>query len=208
MSALITFLSRLPRVGTVLRMHFYRRWNPLRLRLTGCTVGKHSNIINSIYLFREPNAQITLGDHVTITSGEGFNPICRNVHACLCARGNGIIEIGDHTGMSSPCIWATNHIKIGRHVLIGGDCMIMDNDAHNLDAVERRDHTLAREVKSAPITIEDEAFIGAHCIVLKGVTIGARSVIGSGSVVTRDIPADCVAAGNPCKVIRRREGGE
>ena len=48
-------------------------------------------------------------------------------------------------------------------------------------------------------------WIGAQCIVLKGVTIGARSIIGAGSVVTKSIPADCIAAGNPCKVLRRLE---
>ena len=44
--------------------------------------------------------------------------------------------------------------------------------------------------------------IGTRCIILKGVTIGARSIIGSGSIVTKSIPSDCIAAGNPCKVIK------
>ena len=52
------------------------------------------------------------------------------------------------------------------------------------------------------IEIEDDVLIGTRCIILKGVTIGARSVIGSGSIVTKSIPSDCIAAGNPCKVIR------
>ena len=62
-------------------------------------------------------------------------------------------------------------------------------------------------VKSAPITIEDDVWIGAHSIILEGVTIGARSVIGAGSVVTKSIPADCIAAGNPCRVIRMLSHG-
>ena len=57
-------------------------------------------------------------------------------------------------------------------------------------------------VKTAPIVIEDDVLIGSRCIILKGVTIGARSVIGAGSIVTKSIPPDCIAAGNPCKVIR------
>ena len=56
--------------------------------------------------------------------------------------------------------------------------------------------------KSAPIVIEDDVWVGAHSIILKGVTIGARSIIGAGSVVTKNIPPDCVAAGNPCRVIK------
>lgn len=55
---------------------------------------------------------------------------------------------------------------------------------------------------SAPIVVEDDVWVGAHSIILKGVTIGARSIIGAGSVVTKSIPADCVAAGNPCRVIK------
>lgn len=58
-------------------------------------------------------------------------------------------------------------------------------------------------VQSASVTIEDDVWIGANCIILKDVTIGARSVIGAGSVVTKSIPADCIAAGNPCRVIRK-----
>lgn len=57
-------------------------------------------------------------------------------------------------------------------------------------------------VQSAPVTIGDDVWIGANCIILKGVTIGARSVIGAGSIVTRDIPSDCIAAGTPAKVIK------
>ena len=56
---------------------------------------------------------------------------------------------------------------------------------------------------SAPITIEDDVWIGAQCVILKGVTIGARSIIGAGSVVTKSISPDCIAAGNPCKIIKK-----
>ena len=52
------------------------------------------------------------------------------------------------------------------------------------------------------MVIEDDAFIGMNCIILKGVTIGARSIVAAGSVVTKSIPADCVAGGNPAKVIK------
>jgi putative colanic acid biosynthesis acetyltransferase WcaF len=57
---------------------------------------------------------------------------------------------------------------------------------------------------TAKITIGEEAFVGARAFVLPGVTIGARSLIGACSVVTKDIPGDCVAAGNPCRVLRQR----
>jgi len=58
----------------------------------------------------------------------------------------------------------------------------------------------------APVVIEDEVFIGTSCLILKGVTIGRRSVIGAGSVVSKCIPAGVIAAGNPAKVVRELKG--
>ena len=112
--------------------------------------------------------------------------------------------------MSSTRIWIANGLTIGNYVRIGACCLIMDTDTHQLDYRIRKfkPQTAAeiewrrKEIKTSPIKIEDDVWIGAHCIVLKGVTIGARSIIGAGSVVTKDIPADCIAAGNPCRVIR------
>jgi acetyltransferase-like isoleucine patch superfamily enzyme len=119
------------------------------------------------------------------------------------------IEIGNDTGISSACLWAKQRIIIGNRVNIGGDSILMDTDAHNLDYRIRTSHEFIGKytkdvytAASSTIVIEDDVLIGTRCIILKGVTIGARSVIGSGSVVTKSIPADCIAAGNPCKVIR------
>ena len=79
----------------------------------------------------------------------------------------------------------------------------MNSDAHSLDYMHRRMPEIdQKNKKDKPIIIEDDVLIGTRCIILKGVTIGARSIIGSGSVVTKSIPSDCIAAGNPCKVIR------
>ena len=69
--------------------------------------------------------------------------------------------------------------------------------------MERRDyHTDKLHVKTAPIEIGDDVFIGARCIICKGVTIGDRTIIAAGSIVVNNIPADCIAGGNPCKIIR------
>ena len=103
-----------------------------------------------------------------------------------------------------------NSLTVGNNVKIGVCCLVIDTDTHHLDYLQRRAvpqnaedaKQLKASIKTAPIVIEDDVWIGAHCIVLKGVTIGARSIIGAGSVVTKSIPDDCVAAGNPCKVIR------
>ncbi len=107
---------------------------------------------------------------------------------------------------------AKESIKIGNGVNIGGDCIIMDTDAHNLDwkiragLVKNSEGMIIEDTTSAlsaPIEIEDHAFIGTRSIILKGVTIGARSIIAAGSVVTKSIPPDCIAGGNPCRVIKQ-----
>lgn len=89
-------------------------------------------------------------------------------------------------------------VTIGNHVLFGPAVQIY-TATHPVDAVERR----AGLEGGRSIVIEDDVWVGGGVIVCPGVTIGARSIIGAGSVVTRDIPADVLAAGNPCKVVRQ-----
>ena len=92
------------------------------------------------------------------------------------------------------------NVTIGNNVLIGSGCLITDTDAHPIDWRERR---LSNNTKAvAPVVIGDDVFIGARSIILKGVHIGNRSVIGAGSVVTKDIPADSIAAGNPAVIVK------
>lgn len=79
----------------------------------------------------------------------------------------------------------------------------MDSNFHNTDwrIRENRVNDVSTAVNS-PVIVRDHVFIGARCIINKGVTIGARSIIASGSIVIHDIPEDCIAGGNPCKVIK------
>ncbi len=70
--------------------------------------------------------------------------------------------------------------------------------------LERED---AKQKRCAPVVIEDDVLIGVNSIILKGVTIGARSIIGAGSVVTKSVPSDCVACGNPCACSKNTEYG-
>ena len=105
-----------------------------------------------------------------------------------------------NVGMSSTRIWVHDSVSVGDNVKFGACVMVTDTDSHPVDYMARRCSN--EGTKSKPVTIEDDVWIGAHSIILKGVTIGARSIIGAGSVVTKSIPADCIAAGNPCKIIK------
>ena len=167
-------------------------------------------MFNKIHLEIESEAKIIIGNDFIFTSGDAYNPLCRNIQGSIYAAEKANIIIGDNVGISSACIWAKEYISIGDNVKIGGDCILLDTDAHNLDyRIRNSNETNEYNVpidsltaKSKPIYIENDVLIGTRCIILKGVTIGARSIIGSGSVVTKSIPPDSIAAGNPCKVIK------
>lgn len=191
-------------------MRFYIYWNRMIFWIYGVKFGDNMLIYNRIYLLIDYSANIYIGNNFLFTSGEAFNPLCRNIRGCIYVAEGAIIQIGNNVGISSACLWAKERISIGNNVLIGGDSILLDTDAHNLDFRIRNSREVdaegrsidAHTAMSCPIVIEDDVLIGTRCIILKGVTIGARSIIGSGSVVVKSIPSDCIAAGNPCKIIR------
>ncbi|MCD7714050.1 MAG: hypothetical protein LUI08_03865 [Prevotella sp.] len=78
----------------------------------------------------------------------------------------------------------------------------MDSNFHSTDWRVRMTSEDTKHARTAPIVIGDVVFIGARSIVCKGVTIGDHAMIAAGSVVVSDIPANCIAGGNPCKLIR------
>jgi acetyltransferase-like isoleucine patch superfamily enzyme len=94
-------------------------------------------------------------------------------------------------------------IKIGDNVKIGGGARIYDTDFHSIDPELRiNPKTDFINKQKLEVVIEDNVFIGAHATILKGVCIGKNSIIGASSVVTKNIPANEIWAGNPAKFIR------
>jgi len=132
---------------------------------------------------------------VVLGEGVSFNGTVVPVE--LVTYDSGRIEIGDHTFINyGSSIAARNSVKIGSHCFFGHYTFVMDNDQH--DIVK---HT--ELPRSEPVIIEDHVWIGSKAVILPGVRIGNRAVIGAGSIVTKDVPPRCVAAGNPARVIRR-----
>jgi len=108
------------------------------------------------------------------------------------------IKLGKGVLVNYDCsLLDTGDITIGDNVLIGPGSKIV-TASHPFDLERRR--KLGTSCK--PVVIKDDVWLGAGVIVLPGVTIGARSIIGAGAVVTKDIPDDVVAVGNPARVIR------
>ena len=193
------FLIKLLNFPTTLRIKMYPRINRLILKANGAVFGKNLQIPGKVsWLIR--GGRITIGDNFYLSSGNGVNPIASNLQADVYVEPGATLTIGNNVGMSSTRLWIHESARIGNNVKIGGCVLITDTDAHPMDYMARRSSN--EGTKSAPVVIEDDVWVGAHCIILKGVTIGARSIIGAGSVVTKSIPADCVAAGNPCRVIK------
>lgn len=152
-------------------------------------------------IFIRGTGRISLGDNTTITSCREANPIGGDTKTILYAKGSSIIIIGNNCGISNSALVAINSIIVEDDVMIGGSCKLYDHDFHSI-YFEQRMRNPDTNVKSAPIKIKRGAFIGAGTIILKGVTVGARSVVGAGSVVTRNIPDGEVWAGNPAKYIK------
>lgn len=133
---------------------------------------------------------------VTIGDGVCFLPGVTPVELIV-APGAGL-EIGAQTLLNFGCyIHVSESVVIGARCLIGPDVIIMDNDLHDLDPRRRHERPPSR-----PVVLEENVWVGARAIILPGVTIGTGSVIGAGSVVTRAIPPQSLAAGMPARVIR------
>lgn len=177
-------------------------WNKVYLKKKRVVYGKNLSIRGRLCFVG--NGEYIIGNDVVINSNPNINPTCGGVQSSLISSEGAVIKIGNNVGISHTAITATKSVEIGDNVLIGSNCMIADTDFHPLDADIRRENPNdLSATKSAPIKIENDVFIGARSIILKGVTIGAGSIVGAGSVVTKDIPAGEIWAGNPAKFIKK-----
>ena len=149
---------------------------------------------------------MTLGAYVTFVNSTRFNGAGLNKRCTIVVGRDAVLSIGDHSGFSGVSLFCAERISIGSHVMVGGNVCIWDSDFHSLNFEDRKteiDEGVFLGVHHRPIAILDGAFIGANSLILKGVTIGRQSIVGAGSVVTRDIPEKEVWAGNPARFVRR-----
>ena len=150
---------------------------------------------------KHPGA-VVIGNHVSIYAGCSFS-----------VGAKGSCTIGDFTLLNGALIMVEEKIEIGSHCLVSWNVGIADSDFHPLEPALRRvdAHALAPFLKdrpprptlrTAPVIISDNVWIGMNATILKGVAIGENSVVAAGSVVTKSVPPNVVVAGNPAVVVR------
>jgi acetyltransferase-like isoleucine patch superfamily enzyme len=161
-----------------------------------------------------PDAKIKIGNSIIV------------YHNCdILATGKGHLEIGEGCVIGSGFrLYCKENIILGNHVLISWNVFISDYDAHSITPSERLKQVLyinhaffpsfgknkvSTDIENyipsyttRPVIIGDNVWIGANAIILKGVFIGSGSVVAAGSVVTKDVPENCIVAGNPAKIIK------
>jgi acetyltransferase-like isoleucine patch superfamily enzyme len=138
---------------------------------------------------------VVIGNKCKFNSSSRSNLIGVN-HKCIISTHleGAKIRIGEKCGFSGTVIASFKSIEIGNNVRCGANTVITDSDWHLDDP---------RVGPPRPVVIKDNVWLGYNAVVLKGVTIGENSIIGAGSIVVSDIPANVIAAGNPCVVIKQ-----
>lgn len=163
----------------------------------GVQLGKNAVFLGKCHFKRYPGTTISIANNCTFFSTPTSNLIGINRPCMISTLGSdykATISIGNHCGFSGTVIGAFKSITLGNNVRCGANTLITDSDWHLDDP---------RSGTPSDVVIEDNVWLGVNSVVLKGVTIGANTVIGANSVVTKSIPANVIAAGNPCKVIRQ-----
>jgi acetyltransferase-like isoleucine patch superfamily enzyme len=201
-----TFLSIYSRIINFYKKRKLKRKERLDyLYLIKCGVDTEQGFVTLIgrpIIQKHPHSEIIIENGVTLVSDPLGNPagIAHPVTIATLRAGAKIILRKD-CGLSGATICAASKIEIGEYVGIGANTAIYDTDFHAIDPYERKFDNF-NKTKSAPIIINDFAWIGGNSIVLKGVTIGRGAIIGAGSVVTKNIPELTIYAGNPAKYIK------
>lgn len=154
------------------------------------------------FSFKDSNIYFLKGNKKTVINSHPLsNLVGLFQRTIIVARYGGKITIGSGCGISGSTIYSMDRIDIGKNVLIGGNCKIIDNDFHPLH-VDKRNPQKEEDIKRKPIVIGDGCFIGANSIILKGTTLGNNVVVGAGSVVHGKFPDNVIIAGNPAKIVK------
>lgn len=178
-----------------IQQSFWKVINYFYARLWKIQINYSCNFQGHTHFHRLPNSKIIIGMNCTFNSSPTSNLI--GIYSpCMIStiKQNAEIRIGNNCGFSGTVIASALKITIGNNVRCGANTLITDSDWHAEDY---------RSGSNKEIIIEDNVWLGYGVKVLKGVHIGENTLIGAGSIVTHNIPANVIAAGNPCKIIKK-----
>jgi len=174
-------------------------------RLRGVRVGRNVRFYGRPVITREAGSTLSLGDGVVLNSSLRANPL-GNAQPCVVRTlaADAHLTLGRGVGVSGSTIVAAKTVVIGEGTQIGVGCLVMDTDIH--ERVPGTGEIASSFCPNAkPVRVGRHVFIGARCIILKGVTIGDCATVGAGSVVTKDVDAGSIVAGNPARKLRNCE---
>lgn len=161
--------------------------------LSGVTLGSKCKFYGYTKFQVAANGSTFFGDCCVFRSGSTSNLIGINRPCIFSVGRDATLRVGTNCGFSGTVIGCFSKVTLGNNVRCGANTLITDGDWHLEDP---------RAGLPLPVLIDDNVWLGVNVTVLKGVVIGENSVIGAGSVVTRSIPPNVVAAGNPCRVVK------
>ncbi len=175
----------------------------IECRLKGIQVGRRVEIFGKCIIRKAPYTEIRIGDGVQIISSSWRS----STASCMRSKirtfyPTAKVHMGHGSGMTGGSIIARSKtISIGERCMLAPNVTILDSDFHILWPPERRHDTWETDIDQ-DVTLESNVWVGMGVTILKGVTIGENSVIAAGSVVVSSIPKNCLAGGNPAKVLR------
>ncbi len=185
-------------------------WFKIILKATKVKYGTNLLLKGVPVIFNKSGAELNIGNGVTIKSSFLSNLVGLYSRTIIVTRVPGAkIEIGDNVGISGATIYARKGIYIGDNTCVGGNCKILDNDFHPIDAEDRLKlmsdmHGGDSElVPSSEIHIGKNCFLGCNSIILKGTVLGDGCVVGAGAVVSGKFEDNSVIVGNPAKVVKK-----
>lgn len=173
----------------------------LKFRTFGVRLPLTARVRGALGVYVHYDAHMSVGEFCRINAGVKHNPVGGGEPCGFYVFKRAELIIGNSVAISNAMIVCTHRIVFEDGVMIGGGTRIYDTDFHDLRA-QPRVLKVEEEIKTKPICFRENCFIGAHSIILKGVTIGKESIVAAGSVVVKDVPDYEVWGGNPAKKIR------
>ena len=185
-----------------LELLFYNGCTWLLFKLHDVEFGKFESLGLPILEVREQSL-LRLGNKFVMVNCAKHAVLGRNNKCKFVVYKNAKLIIGKNVAMSNCTIVATSSITLGDNIMIGGGVTIIDSDFHSLNPAHWHTDLDELNMKSKPVKIENNVFIGMDSKILKGVNIGSNSIIAAGSVLFSSVPENEVWGGNPAKFIRQ-----